>query len=30
MLFLFSCKSDELDCCGQLLKKLPEINIETA
>ena len=25
----FSCKSDELDCCGQLLKKLPEINIET-
>ena len=29
MLFLFSCKSDELDCCGQLLKKLPEVNIET-
>ena len=29
MLFLLSCKSDELDCCGQLLKKLPEVNIET-
>ena len=27
--FLFGCKSDELDCCGQLLKKLPEVNIET-
>ena len=27
--FLFSCKSDELDCCGQLLKELPKVNIET-
>lgn len=29
MLFMLSCKYDEIDCCGQLLKKLPEVNIET-
>ena len=27
--FLLSCKSDELDCCGQLTKELPLINIQT-
>lgn len=27
--FLLACKSDELDCCDQLIKKLPEIKIET-
>ena len=29
IIFLFSCKSDNLDCCDQLSKKLPEVNIET-
>ena len=29
IIFLFSCKNDELDCCDQLSIKLPEINIET-